>query len=572
MFDTFVHQFYRRMLSKPDHMALLCISDDGTERRVSRAELLLASQSCAENLRANGVLVGDKLVLVLPHGMDLFSAIWGVLLLGAIPTVYTYPDIAGDAGDYLEKLTEFAANIRADSIVSTAELMSQQANVTKESGLNFIALNSERLASCEVDIQPQQVDSLEQAAVLQFSSGTTGMKKGVVISYRAIENYLVANQASMRLVPEDVFLSWLPLNHDMGLIACFIVPLTAGIPVVLMSARHWISRPVVLFQAAHRYRATISLMPNFAFSYCVKRVPERELEGLDLSSWRMLINGAEPVRAQDLKDFAEHFSTFGLKPEALRVAYGLAECVLGVARTAYGQRPHVDWVNGPCLLEENKAMPCAQSAPHARSIVSCGIPHAMVQIEIAGPSGASLPEREVGEIRIKSTTLFNGYHLQPDLTTEALKEGWFYTGDLGYLCSGELYVCGRKKDLIISFGRNIYPHDLEAIAETYPGVSKGRTVAFGVIDAKRGTEKIVLLVELHQGVNESSVPKLLNDIREGVWQQMAVTISHAQVVSRGWVVKTTSGKLSRHANRQKYLASQVQGAALEPGSKLMLHG
>jgi fatty-acyl-CoA synthase len=552
MFETFVHQFVDQMKSSPEKLALVCIEDDGTERQINRAEFLEAVQGQAWKLKSQGVDIGNIVLLVLPHGMELFSAFWGVLLLGAVPVVYAYPNALENQQIYLEQLKDFVLQIRNDVVLILPEFFEELADLLRGSGINIIQGGKENLEPRGNDLDASNVSSLEQTALLQFSSGTTGAKKGVMLSHRAIINYLAANVISMQLSPSDVIVSWLPLNHDMGLIACFIVPLTGGFPAVIMSPRRWITDPGSLFRAVHRYRGTITLMPNFAFSYCTKNVSDYELAGADLSSW-LVINGAERVRREDLWAFSERFAVYGMQNLALRVGYGMAECVLGVSRTPLGSQPKVDWVDQQALLTDGKAISCEPNVPNAKVIVSCGRPHPMVEMEIVAETGLPLPERKVGEIRIQSTTLFSGYYLQPELTQSVLIDGWFYTGDLGYLSEGELYVCGRKKDVIITFGRNIYPEDIEGIAGSFPEVRRGRVVAFGVSNGEAGTEKIVLLCELRND-SEGVDFQLVNSIRKRVWQSLDVYISQVGFVERGWVVKTSSGKIARSANKEKYLA------------------
>ncbi len=524
--ETFVHQFCRQMTASPDHVALVCIAEDGAERPVSRREFFGLGQSQAQLMQSEGIAQDDLVLLALPHGLDLFSAFWGALLLGAIPVVHPYQRMLESNDDYVEQLTIFASRIEASAVLIGVEL--------SQSDARFIANKKSNASDSKPDLTPPIVDSLEQTALIQFSSGTTGAKKGVLISHRAMLNYLEAFVITMKTSPDDTIVSWLPLQHDMGLIGCFIMPLVGGFPTVIMSPQYWIGNPGSLFKAIDQHRGTIVMMPGFAFSYCTKTIPGHELPGLDLSCLRMLISGAEPVRKEVLDNFSSRFRSYGLNPQAVCVGYGMAECVLGVSRTPIGTSPRVDRTK-------------------AREVMSCGRPHPMVKVEIVSETGEPLPDREVGEIRIKSTTLFSGYYLQPELSEESLVDGWFKTGDLGYLHDGELYVCGRKKDLIISFGNNIYPGDIEEIAESFSSVRNGRVVAFGVNDEQRDTEKVVLLCELAEVLPTDRQQQLATDIRDSVWQQLDVMVPVIDFVEKGWIIKTTSGKLSRSANRDKYL-------------------
>jgi fatty-acyl-CoA synthase len=544
------------MKTSPEKLALVCIEDDGSERQLSRGELLAAVQRQARNLQSQGVAGGDVFLIVLPHGMDLFTSFWAALVLGAVPVIYAYPGVLETQQGFCEQLGDFVRQIQCDQLLVPAELYADMAQRLTDSGSRVLQPGDSDAAQAGADIEPAKVSSLEQTAILQFSSGTTGAKKGVVISHRAMANYLEACKVTMRLSPDDVVVSWLPLNHDMGLIACFILPLASGISTVIMSPRYWLSAPGALFNAVHRYRGTITMMPNFAFGYCAKSVPDEELEAHDLSCWRLIVSGSEPVQMEVLQAFSRRFSPFGMPPGALSVGYGMAECVLGVSRTPLGESPQANWIEQKRLLKDGKAVPCASDAPGAKAIASCGRPHPMVQVEVVDDNGLPLPERAVGEIRVKSTALFSGYYSATEPTRPVAADEWFHTGDLGYLHEDEVYVCGRKKDMIISFGSNIYPGDIETIAESFPAVRKGRTVAFGVDDERRGTEKIVLLCELQDDISKQERTQLVNSIRERVKQKLDLLLPVIDFVERGWIVKTTSGKLARSANREKYLGKK----------------
>jgi fatty-acyl-CoA synthase len=553
MHDTFVHQFVDQMRHSPGKLAMVCVEDDGAERQITRSQFLAAVQTQARSLLSQGVKPGDIALLALPHGMDLFAAFWGVLFLGGIPIVFNYPNSPQDKYAYFDQVKTFSDQTQNQAVLVSPENYLDLIYLFDSSKMKVIQTRVTEPRRGEASIEPVRVPSLETTAILQFSSGTTGAKKGVMLSFRAIMNYLGAIQVYMQITPDDVMVSWLPLSHDMGLIASFILPLTSGFPTVILSPRAWISKPSRLFGLVHKYKGTISLMPNFAFSYCAKSVTDKQMEGLDLSSWRLVINGAEMVRSENLVSFSKRFGPYGLPQTALSVGYGMAECVLGVSRTPLGEHPKVDWVDRDSLSNHGKALACPANAPNGKAVVSCGRPHPNVEILIVDQAGQPLPEREVGEIRVRNTTLFSGYHLQPELTRQRLLDGWFRTGDLGYTCGGELYVCGRESDVIITFGKKVYPEDIEAIAESFPQVRKGRTAAFGVEDERSGSELVVLVCELVDPVRQGAQDQLVKEISAEVLRQLGVMVSVVRFEGKGWVVKTTSGKVARAGNREKYL-------------------
>lgn len=555
--DTFVKQFFEQLSVETQSLALVIIDESGAEHPFTKEQFLLAVQRQACHLKAQEIQAGDIVLLVLPHGLDLFSSIWGVLAMGAIPIVYSYRNPLQSQAAYIGHVREFADVVQPAAILVESGLYDEYTQKVRHAKFRVIEVDQGREDQVITDDLIQtDIPDLNHAALIQFSSGTTGAKKGVVLSYQAMQNYLEEAVVSLRLDHNDVFVSWLPLYHDMGLIACFMLPLVNGLPVILMSPTYWISHPVSLLQNISKYRGTISLMPNFAFIYSAKSIQIRDLADVDLSSWRMVINGAELVNYQDMQLFLERFSRFGLRPSALSVGYGMAECVLGVSRTPLGEIPKVDWVSRKGLLEDGVAVPCNPEEPDARMVASCGRPHPMVNMEIVDANGLPLPERRVGEVKIRSTTLFREYYRQPVLTAEKLVDGWFYTGDLGYLFAGELYICGRKKDIIIVHGRNVYPEDIENSANAFKQIRNGRSVAFGIPDRDSGTERIVLVCELRQPIDILRKEQLANELRNRIWDTLDILVSKVEFVEKGWVVKTTSGKLARSANKEKYLASR----------------
>jgi len=339
----------------------------------------------------------------------------------------------------------------------------------------------------------------------------------------------------------------------MGLITGFLQPLACGARLVMLSPFQWLRDPSLLLRAVHHYSGTITWMPNFAFNLMANSVRERDLEGVDLSTWRILGNGSEPVRYDSLKMFLDRFSARGLRPEALMAGYGLAELVVAASVTQVGQYPPVDWISSDELQLHRLAVPVEPHSPEARPLVSCGFPLPGTEIRILDGAGQVLPERQVGQIAVRSEAMFEGYYQQPELTDEAFKEGWLLTGDLGYLAGGQVYICGRMKDLIIVGGRNIYPQDVEEIANTTPGVYPGRAAAFGISDDRLGTEALVLVCELREDVTGPARLNLDRTLRRRVVQEMFVTLADLRFVERGWVVKTSNGKIAHAANRQKYL-------------------
>jgi acyl-CoA synthetase (AMP-forming)/AMP-acid ligase II len=297
-------------------------------------------------------------------------------------------------------------------------------------------------------------------------------------------------------------------------------------------------------------------MPNFALHHCARAVRDSEIEGVDLASWKSVVSGGEMVREASLRLFYRRFSPYGLRETALQAGYGMAENVEGITTSTKGTRLRADWIRRGKLQQDGRAMPTDPGAEDAIAIVPCGVPLPGTEVSIVDEEGHPLPDRTVGEIVVRGTyCMSGGYYLDPTATADAHRDGWFLTGDLGYLAGGLLHPCGRKKDVIIVGGHNIQPEDVEDIAAEDPAIAPGRVVAFGVSDDRSGTERIVVVWELRGELDASGRRALEDRFRRRVVGALGVVASEVRFVERGWVVKTSSGKLARRANRAKYLDS-----------------
>jgi acyl-CoA synthetase (AMP-forming)/AMP-acid ligase II len=337
----------------------------------------------------------------------------------------------------------------------------------------------------------------------------------------------------------------------MGLIAGFLLPLLQGLPLVLMSPFDWVKRPALLFRALHEHGGTLCWLPNFAYSHCARRILDREIRGLSLAGVRAFINCSEPVLDSSQRAFLERFAEIGVRPQQLGASYAMAENVFAVTQTPMGRRPRLDGVDRASLAGAGRAEPRAAGAAAAGVFVSCGpaIPDVEIRIE------RGLEDRRVGEIQVRSHCMLSGYHGRPDLDAGLFEDGWYRTGDLGYRVDGELYVVGRKKDLIISAGKNLHPHDLESIVNSVAGVHPGRAVAFGVADEAEGTELVAIVAEVDTD-DEESRREIGRAIRRALVEQAGLSPAYVHLVGPKWLLKTSSGKLARAANREKWLAER----------------
>jgi fatty-acyl-CoA synthase len=554
---------------EPQKQTLIFLAANGRpDRVITYGRLHADAVSQARALQALGIAPGDLVVLAFDHSYELIAAFLGAVYLGAVPTIVPYFTPHSMSDVYRGRVQALVGHTAARAVVTTPELRDDLAGVLAETGCAVMGVQAgpaDEAAPTPAAFPIHRADS-QDAAFVQFSSGTTGQPKGIVMSHGALLNQLWGVYQHFRVTEEDVVVGWGPFYHEMGLIFQTLLPLAIGGLSVLISPAHWVRRPSLLLRAIHEYRGTVTVTPNFGLNHCVRGIRERDLAGLDLSCLRMVVCTSELIRPDSQQRFSAHLAPAGFCPEALIVAYGLGECIMDVTRTAPGRRVAVDWVSVARLQESRRAVPVPAEEPGATPVVSCGSVLPGQEIAIVDEAGSRLPERQVGEVIVRGNSLFSGYHRQPDLTAQVMRGGWLYTGDLGYLAEGELYICDRKKDLIIVGGQNIYPDSIETTAQDTLGPRAGRAVAFGLRDEALGTEVPVLVCEYRGQLDEAEREQLVRRIRQRVQQELGVALADVRFVDKGWVIVTTSLKLARSANRQKYLdasfAPPVFGAEL----------
>ena len=377
------------------------------------------------------------------------------------------------------------------------------------------------------------------------------MQKGVALSHQAVFNQLNSYANSLAITNEDVVVSWLPLYHDMGLIAGFLMPVLSGVPLVIMSPFDWVRAPYKLFQSISKYHGTLTWLPNFAYNFCAQKIRDRHIEGVDLSSLRAIINCSEPVRWESHVAFYERFRDYSLKFEALQTSYAMAENVFGVTQSQLGSIPAVEEIDRTAFMSERVAKSPFDGRP-SMQMMSSGQPLENVRVKVIDEDGKELPDRVIGEIALQSDCMLTGYFNRPDLTEKAFREGWYLTGDYGYISNREVFVSGRKKDMIIVGGKNVYPQDLESLTYEVPGVHAGRSVAFGLFDEAQGTEDVVVIAEV-DSENADEQQRIADAIRLHVTKNSAIALRYVKVVGPKWILKTSSGKTARSANKDKFL-------------------
>jgi fatty-acyl-CoA synthase len=544
----------------PDQPALYLLFNHQEDQSITWTQLLSGARGYAQALAAAGVLPGEVVILILQHGESLINAFFGAILHGSIPSIMPFLTEKLSPEQYRRSLSALFQITAPAAVITYPAFEAEVHQGIVESTINGV--NSVRKLLLDADIQavhPAGLDRLagfnrlpSEIVLLQHSSGTTGLQKGVALSHQAVFNQLVSYAKSLALTGEDKIISWLPLYHDMGLIAGFLMPLLLNIPLVLMSPFDWVRSPARLLQAVSKYKGTLSWLPNFAYNFCAQKIRERDLDGVDLSSWRAVINCSEPMVFKSHQMFLERFQSYGFKKEALATCYAMAENVFAVTQGGIQSPATVDRISQNAYFSEKMARPASGDEPFI-AMLSAGLPIEGTHVCIFSDQREKLPERHIGEIALKSNCMLTGYYNRPDATEKAFHQGWYLTGDLGYIANDEVYVTGRKKDLIIVGGKNIYPQDLENLASEVPGIYPGRTVAFGVANEDSGTEDVVIVAESDASISLQQKEVLENQIRQYVTRSSDIALRFVKVVDHGWLLKTSSGKIARSANREKYL-------------------
>ncbi len=514
----------------------------------------------ASMFKHHGLQRNDKIILIMPQGIELMAAFAGAMMLGAVPAILAYPNFKVEPNKYRFGIKGVTSNLRARLIVLDAAFPDEM--------LDFIAAaeNTEMVRSVEqkggeagapLILEPAKSQDL---AFIQHSAGTTGLQKGVALSHGAVLRQLRHLCEVLRLRPEDRVYSWLPLYHDMGLIACFMMPMVLHMHVVMQSPTDWVMSPGTMLQLISQYRCTLAWVPNFAFQFVARRADPEDIPGLDLSSARMLINCSEPVRASSMDEFVTAFAPFGLRPEAMQSSYAMAETVFAVTQSGIGDRtvPARTFVRDNDFRNQHRAVPCHAQTPGALCFVSSGTCLPNNEVRIVSDGGADLPEGGVGEILIRSDSMLDGYYNRSDLTAKVLKDGWYWSGDLGFLLDGELYVVGRKRDLIIIAGKNIYPQDVEEIVFSHPSIHPGRAVAFGIYNEELGTEDLIAVAEVNDETSLADSLRIESAIKNAIVAELGIAVRTVYLKPPKWIIKSTAGKPARSSTREKLMSEHPE--------------
>ncbi len=556
---TFPERLKSLYAQDPERAAITLQQAGRDDLPINFHQLMRGASAYARTYAREGLQPGEVVVLILQHGEDLIYAFWGAILHGAIPSIMPFLTEKLSPERYRADLSALVSVTRPAGIVTYPEFEAEVHSALNADSSVRVVVTTDRLEpqadpdfSSLSGFQRQPTDIV----LLQHSSGTTGLQKGVALAHQAVFNQLNAYGAALSLSADDVVVSWLPLYHDMGLIAGFLMPILSGTPLVLSSPFDWVRAPYKLMHSVTKYKGTLSWLPNFAYNFCAQKIRERNLEGVDLSTWRAIINCSEPVRWESHQAFYEKFKAYGLRHEALQASYAMAENVFGVTQSDLSKPPMVEEIDREAFMVERVAKAPFDGRP-AMKMMSSGKPLSNTRIRVVNDKGMDLPDRVIGELVLQSDCMLTEYYNRPDATEKALIGGWYYTGDYGYISQGEVFVSGRKKDMIIVGGKNVYPQDLESLTYEVPGVHAGRSVAFGMFDEEEGTEEVVIIAEV-DSEDEAERQKVADAIRLHITKNSAIALRHVKVVGPKWIVKTSSGKTARSANKEKFLRELEQ--------------
>ena len=564
--QTLMEIFRLRGLGEPGRAHIHLYEEDESLRKITFGELYERASAVAADLLGRGLEPKQTVAIMLPTGAEFFFSFAGILLAGGIP-VPIYPPFRADRiAEYAARQSAILKNAEARFLITfrraegLAKILQPRVPTLRE------VLNADRWSSAPA---PQRSaakgwglsehlthrGSAEDIAFLQYTSGSTGDPKGVILTHANLLANIRSIASGVDVQPGDVCISWLPLYHDMGLIGAWMVPLYTGIPLVVMSPLAFLSRPERWLRAIQKHRGTFSPAPNFAYELCVRKIADKDLQGLDLSSWKAALNGAEPVRAETLERFAARFAPYGFRRESLAPVYGLAEASLAISSPRIGEGYKVDRIDRDAFESEGRAVRVGAETARALSFVGAGQPLPDVEVRIVTPGGNDAPERIEGRLLFRSPSATSGYYRNPAATAELIRpDGWLDSGDLAYIAEGEIYITGRAKDVIIKAGRNIYPHEVEEVAGRVAGVRTGCVVAFGAPDERSGTERLVVAAEIRDA---SQAQRIRGEISRAVDEAMGVPPDLVELLPTQSIPKTSSGKLRRSETRRLYLEGKL---------------
>lgn len=511
--------------------------------------------SVASGLQQLGIKKGDTVALMLPTGKDYFFSFYGLLLAGAIPVPIYPPTRPSQIEEHLYRHANILLNCQASMMIVDAETK-KVARLLKPQVPNLKHIVTAEELSDKASLYKAPNVSPDDITFLQYTSGSTGSPKGVILTHKNILNNIRIMGRAIRMSSEDTFVSWLPLYHDMGLIGACLGSFYHGSLLVIMSPISFLSHPERWLWAIHRYKGTMTSAPNFAYEFCFHRISDYQIKELDLSSLRLSFNGAEQVSPDTIDKFCKRFGKYGYQKKMVTPVYGLAEVALGLLFPSLQREPTVDRIKRDEFERSGKAIPADENDKKALKFVTCGYPLAGYEVRIIDGSGYEPGERQQGRLQFKGPSATSGYFNNPEATRELFDGSWLESGDLAYWAHGEVFITGRTKDIIIRGGRNIYPHELEEAIGEIPGIRKGCVAAFGLTDPKTSTEKLVIVAETRKP-DERARSQMKDEIIQKAADIIDLPPDEVILAPPHSVLKTSSGKIRRSATREIYEKGEI---------------
>jgi len=518
----------------------LTLHSGRSKHELSYAKAREGAWRVAAALRNRGIERGARVALLVPTSALFVEALLGSMLAGAIPVPLASPMTFGGVERYLKNLTAILKDAGAEWLVTYPRIKEAAAADDELKSLLRHVLTEEDLDGAQpVDPRTPSLAGSD-IAFLQYTSGTTGRPKGVMISHRALVSNTYAIARGMQQTSDDVGVSWLPLFHDMGLIGALLRSICHPGPLHVMPPERFIVKPVGWLKLMSDVGGTLSPAPNFAYDLCTTRA--QDLEGIRLDRWRVALNGSEPVHEPTLQRFYEKFDSAGFNRQSMMPVYGMAEATLAVTFSPVGRGSKTVGVDRRSLEEGGRAV--HSQATEARKAVSVGEPLAGMSVSVTDEAGRPIESGVVGEVRVRGPSLMDGYFRNDEASAAALKDGWLATGDLGFVADGNLYIVGRAKEMVIKAGRNLYPYDVERVVGELSGVRLGGVAAFGRENEQTGTDDLVVVAETNE-TDPSSREALMRSIRGEVLSVLGVGIDDVRLWPVGAVPRTSSGKIRR---------------------------
>lgn len=540
---------------QPDRRHIQIYQDDGNGEAITYLQLKTEASKVAAGLQQLGLVPAEAVAIMLPSGPDYFYSYFGILIAGGVPVPIYPPARPSQLEDHMRRHARILDNCLTKILITVPEAK-RVAKLLRSQVLNLKHITTlEELNGAGMILAPPVLNT-HDVAFIQYTSGSTGNPKGVVLTHANLMANIRAMGQVVQAGPDDVFVSWLPLYHDMGLIGAWLGSLYYAALFVVMQPMSFLSRPERWLWAIHHHKGTLAASPNFGYEYCETRINKEDIEGLDLSSWRAAFNGAEAISPDSIKNFSQRFSEYGFNANAMMPVYGLAESSVGLAFPALNRGPLIDYIDRNTFMRTGEAKPIEAVDPLALKFASSGPPLKNHQIRVIDATEHELPERHEGRIEFRGPSSTSGYYRDAIKTKELFHGDWLDTGDLGYIANGEIYVTGRIKDIIIRAGRNIYPHELEEAVGNVEGIRNGRVAVFGSENKQSGTERLIVMAETrskdaeqHQKIR-SEINMLATDLIGGPPDDVVLA-------PPGTVLKTSSGKIRRAASRELYEKGEI---------------